>query len=399
MYSKKRVYSIIFITFVLTTALYTSAIAFVPSLGNFLGSIRTMLDRNDNLGARLSEVNSYVDNYFINDYDKEKMADNALKGYVSALNDPYTEYISKSEYKEFMSELTGNYKGIGVEVYVDTDGYITVLSAFDDSPAAKAGILPGDKIVGVNDTAVNIDNYNEAINMMRGVGEYGKTDDMTLTILRGSEKIKIDITRTEVVNQTVKTKMLDNNIGYIRISQFDDDTGTDFSRLTDNLIADGAKSLIIDLRDNPGGVLTGVVNVADKLLGKGKIITIKEKSGKETVYNSDKNEVDLPMCVLINGNSASASEVLAGALKDHKKATLVGEKSFGKGIVQTIFDLSDKSALKITTAKYYTPNGTCIHGKGIQPDYKVELNADKNIMALDASEDTQLQKAIEILSK
>ncbi len=399
MYSKKRVYSIIFITFVLTTALYTSAIAFVPSLGNFLGSIRTMLDRNDNLGARLSEVNSYVDNYFINDYDKEKMADNALKGYVSALNDPYTEYISKSEYKEFMSELTGNYKGIGVEVYVDTDGYITVLSAFDDSPAAKAGILPGDKIVGVNDTAVNIDNYNEAINMMRGVGEYGKTDDMTLTILRGSEKIKIDITRTEVVNQTVKTKMLDNNIGYIRISQFDDDTGADFSRLTDNLIADGAKSLIIDLRDNPGGVLTGVVNVADKLLGKGKIITIKEKSGKETVYNSDKNEVDLPMCVLINGNSASASEVLAGALKDHKKATLVGEKSFGKGIVQTIFDLSDKSALKITTAKYYTPNGTCIHGKGIQPDYKVELNADKNIMALDASEDTQLQKAIEILSK
>ena len=399
MYSKKRVYSIIFITFVLTTALYTSAIAFVPSLGNFLGSIRTMLDRNDNLGARLSEVNSYVDNYFINDYDKEKMADNALKGYVSALNDPYTEYISKSEYKEFMSELTGNYKGIGVEVYVDTDGYITVLSAFDDSPAAKAGILPGDKIVGVNDTAVNIDNYNEAINMMRGVGEYGKTDDMTLTILRGSEKIKIDITRTEVVNQTVKTKMLDNNIGYIRISQFDDDTGADFSRLTDNLIADGAKSLIIDLRDNPGGVLTGVVNVADKLLGKGKIMTIKEKCGKETVYNSDKNEVDLPMCVLINGNSASASEVLAGALKDHKKATLVGEKSFGKGIVQTIFDLSDKSALKITTAKYYTPNGTCIHGKGIQPDYKVELNADKNIMALDASEDTQLQKAIEILSK
>ncbi len=399
MYSKKRVYSIIFITFVLTTALYTSAIAFVPSLDSFLGSIRTILDRNDNLGARLSEINSYVDNYFINDYDKEKMADNALEGYVAALNDPYTEYISKSEYKEFMSELTGNYKGIGVEVYVDTDGYITVLSAFDDSPASNAGILPGDKIVGVNDTAVNIDNYNEAINMMRGIGEYGKTDDMTLTILRGSKKIKVDITRTEVVNQTVKTKMLDNNIGYVRISQFDDDTGTDFSRLTDNLIADGAKSLIIDLRDNPGGVLTGVVNVADKLLGKGKIITIKEKSGKETVYNSDKNEVDLPMCVLINRNSASASEVLAGALKDHKKATLVGEKSFGKGIVQTIFDLSDKSALKITTAKYYTPNGTCIHGKGIQPDYKVELNADKNIMALDASEDTQLQKAIEILSK
>ena len=399
MYSKKRVYSIIFITFVLTTALYTSAIAFVPSLDSFLGSIRTILDRNDNLGARLSEINSYVDNYFINDYDKEKMADNALEGYVSALNDPYTEYISKSEYKEFISELTGNYKGIGVEVYVDTDGYITVLSAFDDSPASNAGILPGDKIVGVNDTAVNIDNYNEAINMMRGIGEYGKTDDMTLTILRGSKKIKVDITRTEVVNQTVKTKMLDNNIGYVRISQFDDDTGTDFSRLTDNLIADGAKSLIIDLRDNPGGVLTGVVNVADKLLGKGKIITIKEKSGKETVYNSDKNEVDLPMCVLINRNSASASEVLAGALKDHKKATLVGEKSFGKGIVQTIFDLSDKSALKITTAKYYTPNGTCIHGKGIQPDYKVELNADKNIMALDASEDTQLQKAIEILSK
>lgn len=398
MYSKKRVLSLILATFILTSALYTAAFTFVPSLGNFLGGIRTRLDSGNALSEKLGEVGSYVDNYFINDYDKEKMNDYAIKGYVAALDDPYSEYINREEYEELASELSGNYKGIGIEVYVDQDGYINVISAFDDSPAAQAGILPNDKIIAVNETSVNADNYNEAINMMRGVGDYGKTDDMTITILRGTEKIKMNLTRTEVVNQTVKTKMLDNNIGYIRISQFDDDTGTDFSRMTESIIADGAKALIIDLRNNPGGVLTGVVSVADKLLGKGKIITIKEKSGKETVYNSDENEIDLPMCVLINSNSASASEVLAGALKDHKKATLVGEKSFGKGIVQTIFDLSDKSALKITTAKYYTPNGTCIHGKGIKPDYEVELHADKNIAALEPEEDTQLQKAIEILN-
>lgn len=398
MYSKKRVLSLILATFILTSALYTAAFTFVPSLGSFLGGIRTRFDQGSDLSEKLGEVGSYVDDYFINDYDKEKMTDYAIKGYIAALDDPYSEYITREEYKELVSELSGNYKGIGIEVYVDKDGNINVISAFDDSPAAQAGILPNDKIIAVNETTVNADNYNEAINMMRGVGEYGKTDDMTITILRGTEKIKMNLTRTEVANQTVKTKMLDNNIGYIRISQFDDDTGTDFNRMTDSIIADGAKALVIDLRNNPGGVLTGVVSVADKLLGKGKIITIKEKNGKETVYNSDENEIDLPICVLINSNSASASEVLAGALKDHKKATLVGEKSFGKGIVQTIFDLSDKSALKITTAKYYTPNGTCIHGKGIKPDYAVELHTDKNIAALEPEEDTQLQKAIEILN-
>lgn len=399
MYSKKRVYAIILITFILTSVLYTAAFTFVPSLDNFLGSIRTQLNTDNDLTSKIDEVNMYVDNYFINEYDKEKMNDYALKGYIAALNDPYTEYITKDEYTELMSDLTGNYKGIGIEVYVDDDNYITIISAFDDSPAAKAGILPKDRIIAVNETPVNGDNYNEAINMIKGTDNDKSSDDMTLTILRNNEKIKINVTRTAVANQTVKTKMLDNNIGYIRISQFDDDTGSDFSRYTDNLIADGATSLIIDLRDNPGGVLTSVVNVADKLLGEGKIITIKEKSGKETVYNSDKNEIKLPMCVLINSNSASASEVLAGALKDHKKATLIGEKSFGKGVVQTIFNLSDKSALKLTTAEYYTPSGICIHKKGIKPDYNVELTTNKNVMILDISEDTQLQKAIELLTE
>lgn len=402
MYSKKKVAVLILLTFIITSVLYTAAFTLVPSVGGIFGDIRTKLDSGGNLelNSKFNEINGYIDNYFINDYDKNKMSDSAVSAYVEALNDPYTEYITKSKYEEMMSDLSGNYKGIGVEVYIDTENYITVLSVFDDSPAAKAGMLPNDRIIEINGTKVNSENYTEAVNMMRGAGKYSKSDNLRIKILRNSsEEISLSLTRTNVVNQTVKTKMLDNNIGYIRISQFDEDTGKDFDSLADNLITDGAKSLIIDLRNNPGGVLTSVVSVADKILGKGKIITIKDKSGEEAVYRSDEKEIDLPMCVLINGSSASAAEVLAGALRDHKKAVLIGEKSFGKGVVQTIFDLSDKSALKITTAKYYTPNGECIDGKGIEPDYIVKLETDKNIMTLDISEDTQMQKALEILAK
>ena len=236
--------------------------------------------------------------------------------------------------------------------------------------------------------------------MMKGVGKYAKNgDDLTLTVKRGDNEFEVNLTRAVVINHTVKTKMLKNKIGYVRISQFDEVTGDDFEKLTDKLLSDGAKSIIIDLRNNPGGVLTGVVQVADRLLPKGKIMTVKDKAGEEIVYNSDEKEIDVPMCVLINGSSASASEVLAGALRDHKKAVLVGEKSYGKGVVQSVFDLSDGSAFKLTTAEYFTPNGESIHKKGITPDHVVKLEATKNVFALSESEDIQLQKAIEVLSK
>lgn len=402
MYSKKKVALAVLITFILTTVLYTAAYTVIPSFGSMLGDVRSVLDKSDNaaLTSKIREINRYIDGYYIYDCNKDEMADLALTGYTAGLNDVYSEYISKTDYGDMMEELSGDYKGIGVEVFVDTDNLITILNAFEDAPAAKAGITAGDKITAVNGTKVNKDNYNDAINMMKGAGKYAdNSDELALTVKRGDKEFEAKVTRAEVVNHTVKTKMLQNKIGYIRISQFDEATGDDFKSLSAQLLADGAKSFIIDLRNNPGGMLTSVVSVADTLLPEGKIITIKDKQGKETVYRSDKEEIDIPMCVLINGSSASASEVLAGAMRDHKKATLIGEKSYGKGVVQTIFNLSDGSALKLTTSEYFTPSGESIHKKGITPDHVVKLDSDKNIFALDESEDVQLQKAVEILSK
>lgn len=397
---KKKIALTVLITFILTTVLYTAAYTVIPSFGSMLGDMRASLDKSDNsaLTTKIREINRFVDDYYIYDYKKDEMADLALMGYVAGLDDIYSEYISKSDYDTMMEELTGDYKGIGVEVFIDTDNLITVLTAFEDAPAAKAGILAGDKIIAVNGKSVNSDNYDEAIDMLKGMGKYTETnDEMDVTVKRGDKEFDTKVTRAEVINHTVKTEMLKNNIGYIRISQFDESTGQDFEKLSQKLLTDGAKSLIIDLRNNPGGVLTGVVDVADQILPEGKIITIKDKQGEETVYNSDKNEIDVPMCVLINGSSASAAEVLSGAMRDHKKAVLVGEKSYGKGVVQTIFNLSDGSAFKLTTAEYFTPNGESIHKKGITPDHIVELEINKNLFAIDKSEDTQLQKAIELL--
>lgn len=398
MYSKRKVALIVFFTFLATTVLCTASYTLVPAVGSALGDVRSVLTGSSNreLSSKMSEINGYIDNYYINKYDKSAMADTAAAGYVSALGDPYSEYIDAEGYKEMLEDLTGDYTGIGVEIYLGSDGLMTVLSAFDDGPASKAGIKPGDKIVAVGDLKITAENYNDAVDKMRGKSDKD-TGEITVTIRRDGKDFQVKLKRAKVENQTVKTKMLDDNIGYVRISQFDQSTGEEFKRLTNLLLSDGAKSLIIDLRNNPGGVLDGVISVADTILGKCNIMTVKDKSGSETVYKSDKEELKMPICVLINGASASASEVLAGALRDNKKATLIGEKSYGKGVVQTVYNLSDGSALKITTAKYYTPSGECIDKKGIKPDIEVKMNADKPFASMDLSEDIQLQKAIEKL--
>lgn len=400
--SKKKITLAVLVTFILTTVLYTAAFTVIPSFGTALDGVRAFLEGSDNpeFDEKMREINRYVDDFYIYESDKEKMNDMALTGYVAALGDVYTEYISKDNYELMMETITGDYKGVGIEVFVDSDNLITIITAFDDGPAAKAGIKAKDKLIGINGKKVNGDNYNEAIDMMKGAGKYSEnSDNLLLKVKRGDEELEFNVTRTEVAAHTVQTKMLKNNIGYIRLSGFDETTALDFKIRLEQILADGAKSIILDLRENPGGTLTAVVSVADTLLPEGKIITIKEKSGEETVYKSDKKEIDVPMCVLINGSSASAAEVLAGAISDHKKGTLVGETSYGKGVVQTILPLSGGSALKLTTAEYFTPSGKSIHKKGITPDYVVKLETEKSIFALEESEDTQLQKAIEILSK
>ncbi len=392
---------IIFVTFLVTTALYVGAYMFVPVFSNALSNAASFIASSKDAGvsAKLNEIDKIVDEYFIDDVDKEKLKTRAVKAYVEAIEDEYTEYYTPEQYLELTSDISGNYKGIGVEVTVTEDNLITIIEAYDNSPAKKAGINAGDSIIKVNGTDVNGDNYNLAIDMMRGVGEFGKNDEMLLTIKRGTDAFETKVTREHVVTQTVKGSLLENNIGYIRLSQFAEGTAKDFEKTLNSLKTKGAKSLIIDLRNNPGGMLTSVVEIADLLLPEGKILTIKGKNGPEDEYMSLEGEVDMPMCVLVNGMSASASEVLTGALKDHNKAVIIGEKTYGKGVVQSIFELDDDSALKITTSRYYTPSGKSLDKKGIKPDIEVKMELTKALGLYEKEEDIQLQRAIKELSK
>ncbi len=402
MNNQKKTSLIIFLTFVVTSAMYLAAFVFVPFFSSGLNIVQSALsdlDTSNNLNKKIKEIDSYIDRYYINSTDQSSLNDMAVKGYMTGLGDVYSQYYTKSEFAELNAEVEGNYKGVGIEVALDENNLITVLNAYKDAPADEAGIRPGDKIIKINGVSVNGDNYELALNMMKGVGKYGKNDTITVTIKREDETFETKITRKEITVQSVSSEMLDSSIGYVRISSFAEETDEQFEKQVDSLLSHGAKSLIIDIRNNGGGLLTTVVNISDYLLPKGDILTIKGKNAKPEIFSSNEEYVDLPICVLINGNSASASEVLAGALKDHDRAILVGETTYGKGVVQTLIKLKDGSGIKLTTSKYYTPNGVCIDKKGIKPDIEVKMDLNKNLALLEKSEDVQLQEAIKQLLK
>ncbi len=394
MSTKNKIIITAIITFVVT------ALLFVFVLG---GSVIMSLSSFANDGMqKIGKIDALIDAYYIYDYDKEKMTDLSLAAYTYGLGDPYTSYIDKESFADMKQSVEGDYVGIGIEVFIDSDMLITVISPFDHSPAAEAGILPGDKIIKVGDTNVDYSNYTEAINLIKGDGktEDGKT--VNLTIKRGEEVFDVSVARKKVVAITAQGKMLTDGIGYIRISSFGEKTGEEFKESLRALRTQQITSLVIDLRNNPGGTLDSLVDVADVLMPKGNIITIKDKQGNETKYDSDARCVDFPICVLINGNSASAAEALAGALADSGMGVLVGEKTFGKGSVQSIFELGDGTAFKVTAAKYYTPGGTCIDKTGITPAHEVALDEDvKNVPvnSIPYEKDSQLKKAVEILEK
>lgn len=396
---RKNTLLVIFITFVATSALYLGAHILVPSLAGALNNIADIITPSLEGGGKIGEIQKIIENSFFGEPDKEKMETTALKSYVDALDDPYSEYFTKAEYESMSAQLTGNYKGVGIEVTLNDDNLITIINAYKNAPASKAGLMRGDIITHVDGIAVSGDNYNEAISMIRGDGEFGEKDSVIITAKRGGESFDAEVIRTDISVQTVDSHMIDGNIGYVSLTNFAEESPKDFELNVNSLISSGAKSLIIDLRNNPGGMLTSVVSIADYLLPKGIILTIKGKSYSPEVYYSDAKGIDLPMYVLINGSSASASEVLAGALSDHKKAVLIGEKTYGKGVVQTMYNLSDGDVLKITTARYYTPNDVCIDGKGIEPDHKVEMPLSKPLEFFTADEDIQLKKAIELIKE
>lgn len=353
---------------------------------------------------KIAAVKKMLSNYSLFGVDEGKVADYASMAMAAAVDDPYTAYYPKEDFDSYKSNIMSTYVGIGATLGADTEkDKLVVVSPMEDSPAEKAGMRSGDAITAIDGEHYSANQLSEAATYLKN-GEEGTSVAITLE-REGTGKIDITVTREAIVKISVKSRMLADGTGYIRITGFESqgepgskNTYDEFKENVEALQSAGMNKMIIDVRDNPGGDLNVVCKIADMLLPKGIITYTEDKHGKRTTINSDSNEIDMPMAILVNGGSASASEVLTGALKDYKKATVIGTKTYGKGIVQTVYPFTDGSGISITTAKYYTPGGVCIHKIGIEPDITVEMNTDKPISELDLNEDTQLRKAIETLS-
>ena len=356
------------------------------------------------LPSKMTAVTKMLKDYCIYDADEEKMNDYALIGITAAMDDPYTAYYPKDEFKSYMDSVAASYVGIGATLGADMmSNRLLVISPMEDSPAEKAGLKSGDIILAIDGMPYVGAQLSEAATYLKSGAE---GEDAILTIERDGKQQELTITRAKIVKISVKSKMLNNNVGYLRITDFEkgvagESKGTYemFCEQLEALKTAGMTSLVIDLRDNPGGDFDIVCDVADKLLPEALITYTEDKKGKREDVKSDAECLDMPMAVLINGGSASAAEILTGALKDNGKATVVGTKSYGKGIVQSVYSFTDGSGISVTTAKYYTPGGVCIHGIGIEPDIEVLPTSQKSISELTLSEDVQLKKALETLSR
>lgn len=370
----------------------TNLITFGFVTKNFLGAE----DQEKFLKIKLLENKIKKD--YLYEVSDEDLRDGELKGMVAALKDPYSEYLTEEDLKEMNQETSGSFYGIGFTVYKNDNNQIEVVSPIKDTPADRAGIKSKDIVVKVNGKNYTGDEMKEAIKVIKGE----KGSKVHLTIYRPSTKktLEMDVERAEIKIETVISHKIEN-LGYIGIIQFNDHTDEEFKTHLDELKKQNVKGLIIDLRGNPGGTVSSVVKIADMLLPEGTIVSAKDKNHKIVFeYKSDKDQYDKPIVVLINEGSASASEILSGAIKDFNRGKLVGVKSFGKGIVQTVFPFQDGTGVKLTTSEYFTPSGENIHNIGIKPDIEVKLKDDvKGIGYEYLKEDTQLQKAIEVLKK
>lgn len=354
---------------------------------------------------KLGLLEKYIDKFYLNDLNAEDYENGLYKGLVSSLNDRYAAYYNKEEFEEITAMNKGEYVGIGCSVSFDKEtGDFTIIQPYEGSPAQQAGIHSGDVLVSVDGKSVTGKTLSDVVSMIKG--EEGTKVKIAVTRSSSEKPVELEVTRKEVETKTVTYSMLDNKIGYIAIAGFKDTTVQQFNDAVEALQKQNMAGLILDVRDNGGGALDAVVKMTDRLLSKGLIVYTKDKDGKgDKYYAKDKKQLDLPMVLLVNENSASASEVFAGALRDHKLATLVGTKTFGKGIVQSIFSLNDGSAIKLTTSKYYTPNGDNIHEVGIEPDIVVEMNKDYDkveddlVEGPDLEKDNQLQAAMECMNK
>ena len=363
-------------------------------LGNYL---ITSSKESGDIKNEIDKYKAIIDKYFLEEVDEEKLKEGAIKGYIEGLDDPYTEYISKEDMEDYMADTTGNFVGIGIYMVKDTESNkIMVLAPIKGSPAEKAGILPGDLIVSIDGVQYTAEEMTVAANKIKG-----ETDStVKLEILRGTETLSFELKRENIKVNPVEGKVLENKIGYIEFSSFDEGTAEDFKAKFEELQKQGIESLIIDLRNNGGGIVDEALEIAGYILDKDSVILYEvDKNNNEEVEKTENDPIiNIPIILLTNENTASSSEILAGALKDHGKAKIVGTKTFGKGVIQQLLTLPDGSGLKITSEKYLTPNKTEINEVGIEPDEKVELpDTVENVLTVEEKDDTQLQKAIEML--
>lgn len=374
--SKKKLFLIIILTIILT---------FLSTLLMF-GFVFAKMDVRLDDAARFIGTYKMIKSRYVTEPNGTKLFDGAIDGMVKSLDDPHSIYMEPKMYKELLNQTAGSFGGIGVYIGFKNNK-ITVVSVMDDTPAKATGIVANDEILAVDDIPVTEIEPEEVAMKIRG--EVGSTVKLKLKSKDGNER-DVTITRDIIKVKSAQGKMLDDSIAYIRISNFGEHTGEEFEEVYKKLEDEGMKKIVLDLRQNPGGLITSSVQIANYFVPKGKIVTVEGRNGKLEEYNSNLEIIKYPLAVLVDGNSASASEILAGAIKDTNAGTLVGTKTFGKGSVQVVLPIMHNDAVKLTIAKYYTPSGISIDKIGIEPDVEINFKEED-------TEDVQLNKALEIL--
>lgn len=395
------------ITCILTTiVVYNAAIApkTIQSdniISNIANGIITSLKGKEeqvSLEQKTSDIKKKLEEIYIGDIDEKKMIDGALEGYVAALGDEYTEYLTEEEVTSIMEDVNGAYVGVGLYITQNVESNeILVIGVIEDSPANKAGILVGDVVKKVDDTEYTGEQLTQASNKMKGV----EGTKVKVTVKRKDKEIDFDITREKIKFKCVKSEKLENNVGYIKISSFDGGCASDFEKAYKELETQGIQSLVIDLRNNGGGLVDESLKIAELIVPKGsKMLITKDKNENEDISVSKKDPIiKMPIAILVNGYTASASEILTAAIRENTDVKVVGTQTYGKGIIQGIFMFNDqKTGMKITMQKYFTPNHNKLHKIGIKPDIELELPEEwKGHLNVDRNADNQLNKALEIL--
>lgn len=375
-----------------------AAISFIVtmyySLNIFNSKVANVSEREEQY-AKLAEIDTIIRNNYLGEIDEEALMDSLADGYVDGLEDKYSVYMNQEEYKQYQQQNAGELIGIGVTATLDDSGYLEVVSVSSESPAEAGGLMAGDMIIRIDDADVLAMGYENAINAIRG--EDGTV--VNITYRRDSEEYTVCITRKRVKDSGISYRMIDT-LGYVQIQDFNATTPADFEYAVNDLMSQGATGLIFDLRGNGGGLVSSVAEMLDFLLPEGDLVS-QTNSKKETtvLYTSDSDCIDLPMVCLMNGDTASAAELFVCDLRDFQVAELVGETTYGKGVMQTAFPLEDGSAISLTTAYYNPASGVNYHGVGVKPDYEVVLTAEQkqNLANLDENTDPQLMKAISVL--